>query len=71
MSIADKMWEAMTTVIRMNDKIERMAGTLVSQQQKIENLTERVIRLETALEIALSRPAGGRPPANRLAHKDR
>jgi len=39
------MWDAITTVIKMNDKVERMAATMVAQQQKIE----------TALEIALSR----------------
>lgn len=55
MSVTDKMWDAITTVIKMNDKLERAAATMVAQQQKIESLTERVIRLETALEIALSR----------------
>ncbi len=55
MGVTDKMWDAITTVIKMNDKVERMAATMVTQQQKIESLTERVIRLETALEIALSR----------------
>lgn len=69
MGITDKMWDAITTVIKMNDKVERMAGTMKAQQAKIENLTERVIRLETALEIALSRPAGGRSSAVRLEHK--
>ena len=55
MSVAEKMWDAVTTVIKMNDKVERVAATLKAQQDKIENLTERVIRLETALEIALAR----------------
>ena len=54
MGVADKMWDAITTVIKMNDKVERMAGTMKVQQEKIENLTERVIRLETMLEIALA-----------------
>ena len=54
MSITDKMWDAITTVIKMNDKVERLAGTVKTQQDKIENLTERVIRLETTLEIALT-----------------
>jgi hypothetical protein len=40
--------------------MERVAATMVTQQQKIESLTERVIRLETALEIALSRGGGGK-----------
>ena len=55
MSVTDRMWDAITTVIRMNDKVERVAATMVTQQQEIESLTERVIRLETALKIVLSR----------------
>ncbi|MDD2744689.1 MAG: hypothetical protein PHV02_20710 [Rhodocyclaceae bacterium] len=70
MGITDKMWDAITTVIKMNDKVERMAGTMKGQQEKIENLTERVIRLETALEITLSRPVATRTDAAQLKHKD-
>jgi hypothetical protein len=54
MGVTDKMWDALTTVIKMNDKVEQLAGVVVAQQAKIEGLTERVIRLETALEIALA-----------------
>jgi hypothetical protein len=53
MALADRVWDALTTVLRMNDKVERMSQTLKVQQDKIENLTERVIRLETALELGL------------------
>ena len=67
MGVTEKMWDAMTTVIRMNDKIERMADTVVNQQSKIEQLNERVIRLETALEIALSQ--GGKS-SRRIARPD-
>lgn len=67
MGVADKMWDAITTVIKMNDKVEQMAATIVGQQQKIERLTERVIRLETALEIGLAR--GGEKSSRRLEHK--
>ncbi len=69
MGVADKMWDAITTVIKMNDKIERMAATMVSQQQKIEALTERVIRLETALEIGLA-GSGASKARRRLGHKE-
>lgn len=64
MGVTDKMWDAITTVIKMNDKVERMAETIKLQQQKIESLTERVIRLETALEIGLAR--GGHAPPQLL-----
>jgi hypothetical protein len=61
MSVTEKMWDAITTVIRMNDRVERLSSALVGQQARIENLTERVVRLETALEIALAAKGGARP----------
>lgn len=70
MGVTDKLWDAITTVIKMNDKVERMAASMTSQQQKIENLTGRIIRLETALEIALSRNAGTEKPGQRLVLKE-
>ncbi|HED19708.1 MAG TPA: hypothetical protein ENI74_09435 [Gammaproteobacteria bacterium] len=54
MSAGDKMWDAVAKVIRMDDKVERLAGTVKDQQVKIENLTGRIIRLETALELGLA-----------------
>ena len=54
MSMMDKLWDAFSTVIKMNDKVVGLAATTVAQQAKIEDLTARVIRLETALEMALA-----------------
>ena len=54
MGVTEKMWEVITRLIKMDDKVERLASTVKTQQTKIEDLTERVIRLETALEIALA-----------------
>jgi len=54
MGIADKMWDGITRVIRMDVKVEGLAATIKDQQARIEDLTGRVIRLETALEIALT-----------------
>jgi hypothetical protein len=67
MGVTEKMWDALTTVIKMNDSVERMSATIVGQQQKIESLTERVIRLETALEIALAQ--GGGKSARQITNK--
>ena len=53
MSISDKMWDGITRVIKMDSKVESLASTVVDQQKRIEDLTGRVIRLETALELAL------------------
>lgn len=54
MTLTDKLWGALATVIKMNDKIVGLSGQVQAQQQRIEDLTARVIRLETALEIALA-----------------
>lgn len=53
MGVTDKVWDALTTVIKMNDKVVSLAGTVKEQQQKIEGLTERVIRLEATLELVM------------------
>jgi hypothetical protein len=60
MSMMDKLWDAFSTVIKMNDKVIAQAAAMTAQQAKIEDLTARVIRLETALEIALSTRSAGR-----------
>jgi hypothetical protein len=54
MALGERLLEALTTVIKMNDKVERLAELTKTQQAKIEDLTARVIRLETALELALA-----------------
>jgi hypothetical protein len=47
------VWDALTTAIKMNDKVVSLAGTVKEQQQKIEGLTERIIRLEATLELLM------------------
>ena len=68
MGIADKMWDGITRVIRMDAKVEGLAATIKDQQARIENLTGRIIRLETALEIALA-AQGINTPSNRIEKK--
>ncbi|MEB3202833.1 MAG: hypothetical protein VKK05_08500 [Synechococcus sp.] len=57
MSLTDRILSALTTVIRMNDKVEEMAYLMKEQQRRLDALNGRVIRLETALELALGGPA--------------
>ncbi len=68
MGIADKMWDGITRVIRMDAKVEGLAATIKDQQARIEDLTGRVIRLETALEIALA-AQGINVPSNHIDKK--
>ncbi len=54
MSVFDKMWDGITKVIKMDAKVEVLAATVIDQQKRLEDLTGRIIRLETTLEIALA-----------------
>jgi hypothetical protein len=51
MGVTDKVWAALTSMIKLEDKVNRQAEAMKSQQQKIEDLTGRVIRLEAQLEL--------------------
>lgn len=42
---------ALTSMIRLEDKVKSQSETIKGQQLKIENLVERVIRLETQMEM--------------------
>ena len=51
MGMTDKVWGALTSMIKLEDKVNRQAEAMKSQQQRIEDLTGRVIRLEAQLEL--------------------
>ena len=51
MGVTERVWSALTSMIKLEDKVTRQADALKAQQVKIEDLTARVIRLETQLEM--------------------
>ena len=51
MGVTERVWGALTSIIKLEDKVTRQADALKTQQAKIEDLTGRVIRLETQLEL--------------------
>ena len=51
MSVTERVWAALTSMIKLEDKVNRQAEAMKVQQQKIEDLTGRVIRLEAQLEL--------------------
>ena len=55
MSVTYRILMALTTAIRMNNKVEEMAGLVKEQQHRIDDLNGRLIRLETMFEIPLNR----------------
>ena len=68
MGVTERIWGALTSMIKLEDKVTRQSEALKAQQTKIENLTERIIRLETALEIGLATQGSPRA-AKRLTPK--
>jgi CII-binding regulator of phage lambda lysogenization HflD len=54
MNVADRVWGALTSMIKLEDKVNRQTEAMKDQQRRIEDLTERVIRLEAQLELLTS-----------------
>ncbi len=53
MGITERVWGALTSMIRLEDKVLRQGEVIKTQQTKIENLTERMIRMETTIELLM------------------
>ena len=53
----NSVFSALTSMIRLEDKVKSQSETIKGQQLKIENLVERVIRLETQMEMILQAAA--------------
>lgn len=51
MPLTGKVWDALTSMIKLEDKVNRQAEAMKAQQQRLEDLTGRVIRLEAQLEL--------------------
>ena len=51
MGVTEKVWGALSSMIKLEDKVNRQAEAMKAQQAKIEELTGRVIRLEAQLEL--------------------
>jgi hypothetical protein len=51
MGVTERIWSAFTSIIKLEDKVNRQAAAMVAQQQRIEDLTGRVIRLEAQFEL--------------------
>ena len=51
MGVTDKIWGALASMIKLEDKVNRQAEAMKGQQARIEDLTGRVIRLEAHLEL--------------------
>lgn len=53
MGVTERVWGALTSMIKLEDKVLRQGDVIKTQQAKIENLTERMIKLETTIELMI------------------
>lgn len=53
MGVTERVWGALTSMIKLEDKVVRQGDVIKAQQAKIENLTERMIKLETTIELLM------------------
>jgi hypothetical protein len=53
MGLTERVFDAFTKTILLSDKVEQLSATVAKQQLRIENLNERIVRLETAIEFGL------------------
>ncbi len=51
MGLSDRIINALTSMIRMEDKVNTLSDAAKMHQQKLEELTGRMIRLETQLQM--------------------
>jgi hypothetical protein len=51
MGVTSKIWGALTSMIKLEDKVTRQSDAIKSQQAQIEEMNERLIRLEAQFEL--------------------
>lgn len=53
MGVTERVWGALTSMIKLEDKVVRQGEVIKAQQTKIEHLTERMIKMETTIELLM------------------
>lgn len=53
MSWSSKVWDALTAVKRLEEKAKGLADIVKAQNQRIDTLTERTIKLEVQMELLM------------------
>lgn len=53
MGVTERVWAALTSMIKLEDKVVLQGEVIKAQQTRLENLTERMIRLETTIDLLM------------------
>ena len=52
MGIGDKVFEAMKTGVLLNERVNQLAGKVERMDDDMRRMNERLIRLETLMDVA-------------------
>lgn len=53
MGAGGKLFKALLDAVRLSERVETLSHTVAEQRQRIDTLTERVIRLEATLDLVV------------------
>ena len=53
MSFGDKVWDAFTVLVQMRDTMSTLTESMKRQRERTDNLTERMVRVETTLDLLM------------------
>ena len=53
MGVTERVWGALASMIKLEDKVVRQGEVIKAQQSKIETLTERMIKMEITIELLM------------------
>ena len=67
MGIADRIWDALAQVIKMNEQVVRLSVQVRDLATETREMDKRLVRLEAMLEIALA--GKGRTPGTPLPRR--
>ena len=63
MGIADRIFDGLRATIQLNERVSVLGQELKALSVDVRDLDRRLIRVETALELATSRRFAALPPA--------
>lgn len=52
MAVSGKIFEALTTIIKVNDNLKNLAADVKELAEEIKDIDRRLVRVETFIEIA-------------------
>lgn len=53
MGVLGQLWEMFRSAVNVNERVHSLSSTVADQRTRIDNLTERVARLEATIDLLM------------------